>query len=265
MTRYGILISIFITQMVSAQITLDFVFKTNELQGGVVVQNTTGSFVAYNSELELRKETPPAATYLPIAYLLIAENFPTYMYQQQLEWDGIHRTFFGQKRPEWEKSSTLVEAFINQNDYFFQYFLEKIPQNQLDTIHKKVGYSSISELFHLPYYWQFGGIETSLVKQIAYIKQLHQQRLPFSKISQNQVNNLMMIASIRGRKLHGIHAHTSFRGDSVHWFVGWLAGTEDTHYFALRIYHPIDSDKAPPTPEKMEHFLMQIFQTLYIL
>lgn len=257
-------ISLFVFQAGFSQGIIDFVFKSHGAKGGIVIQNADATFWAHNNEFEVRKKTPSAATYQLLSFLMVAKEHPDYIHRKKMEWDGVHRTFFGVKKTEWEQSMGLTEAFRTQNDYFFDTLLSKLSVYTRQQIHEQAGYTFPKWNQKIPYYWQFGGLEVTPTDQLALLKQLYFTTLPFEKSHQEVLKNLLFLEENHQGKLYGMFAYTIFNGEIVRWFVGWRETADDVYFFACRTYHSIESELEAPTNDKMQQIVKETFEQLGI-
>jgi beta-lactamase class D len=82
-------------------------------------------------------------------------------------------------------------------------------------------------------FWQTGVSRVSQYQQVAFLRKLYNQQLPFSARSQQLTRGLFRLQAAPGWTLYGKAASTRRGKMSNGWFVGWLEKGGNVYFFAL--------------------------------
>lgn len=263
--RHIYLLFLLFTVQSHSQNHLDFYFKSRNVKGGIVIRNEEGNYYASNNELEPNRYYPPAATFNMFNYLLVKYYQDKNQLTDVLPWDGVKRHFFNEVQLDWNKNTNVNEAFLTNNDWYFQEYLNKLPQKYVSNVLEQIKYTNSSWNNEIPYYWQFGGLLCSSDQQISFLKKLRNNELPFNTNHQKELIELMKVSSKGGLDLYGIDGHTVYLGERVEWFIGFLEKDSKRYYFSIRTYFSIEEEWNATNSNYKYDILSDIFDSLHLI
>ncbi|HWY99012.1 MAG TPA: penicillin-binding transpeptidase domain-containing protein, partial [Bacteroidia bacterium] len=85
-------------------------------------------------------------------------------------------------------------------------------------------------------FWLWGGLRISPAEQIAFIKRIHDNNLPFSKRSVDVLKKIMILKDSANYTLRGKTGWGFINGQEVGWFVGYIEANNDTYIFSNFIH-----------------------------
>lgn len=241
-----------------AQSYIDYYFKVNNIDGGIVIYDQNKEQWLFNTETEAFTNSPIASHFHLWQALVGLEErvFKTDVNEKQL-WDGVKRSFFGTPKPEWNDASNLTEALINKNDWFFERLKEQLPN---ETYKQYIANASLLKEINNNewlYFWNYGAL-TNPNTLVLFVKDLHERTLSFNKKNQQFVFNQLLI----DQNLALNTAITHYDGQIIEWTVGVYLKQEKPIYFSLRTRRSLEAEKLPDYEYRRNLILGQIFEVL---
>ncbi len=243
---------------VQAQSYLDYYFKANNINGAIVIYNENKDEWLFSSEVEPFSNTPAAAHFhLWQALVGLEEKIFKIDVKEKLLWDGVKRSFFDERKPEWNADTNLIDALKNKNDWYFDHLQNNLPQeNYTNNIKKSTFFKEIKNN-ELQYFWNYAAL-TNPNSMILFLKDLYSSKLPFHKQNQQFVFNQLLM----DQKLAIHTATTSYLGREIDWTVGVYLKQNKPIYFSLRTYRSLESEKMKDYEKRKNLILTQIFEVL---
>jgi len=241
-----------------AQNYLDYYFKSNNIEGAIVIYNQNKDEWLFNTEVEPFNNTPVAAHFQLWQALVGLEEkvFKTEVNKKQL-WDGVKRSFFDERRPEWNNDTNLVDALKNKNDWYFDLLKNKLSEKSyLENIKNASLFKEIKNNEFL-YFWNYAGL-TNPNTMILFLKDLYEGKLPFNKKHQQFILNQLFI-----NENLAIHtAETSYLGQKIDWTIGIYLKQDKPVYFSMRTYRSLETEKLENYEKRKNLIISQIFDVL---
>ncbi len=159
---------------------------------------------------------------------------------QTFRWDGVPRRF-----AHWNRDQTLAEAMRGSTVWVFQGFAKALGERRERRYLRRLGYGNRSIAGGIDRFWLDGGLAISAIEQIAFLRSLHRNALPFDDAHQRLVKDLILIET--GPR-HALHGKTGWMFESeaqLGWFVGWVDTPEGAVFFALNMDMPAGAADAP--------------------
>jgi beta-lactamase class D OXA-2 len=207
------------------------VFKKFDAQGTIVVadERADNRSTSVYDESRAKKRYSPASTF-KIPHTLFALDSGLVRDEFQVfKWDGVVRDFAPHNQDQ-----DLRSAMRNSALWVYAEFEKKIGEDGARKYLKKINYGNADPWTKKGNYWVDGDLSISAHEQIAFLKQLYQNKLPFSVEHQRLVKDIMIVEAGYDWILR---AKTGWEGRTG-WWVGWVEWPTGPVFFALNIDTP---------------------------
>ena len=190
--------------------------------------------MVFNHERAKKRFSPASTFKIPHAVFaldagVINDEFET------IKWDGTERSY-----PAWNRDQNLRSSMRHSVVWVYQKFEKDIGEEKEAEYLKKIQYGNQDSTGENPF-WIEGNLKISANEQIAFLKKLYRNKLPFSVAHQRLVKDVMLIEAGRDWILRG---KTGWSG-TVGWWVGWVEHPTGPVFFALNIDTPNRFDDLP--------------------
>jgi len=118
--------------------------------------------------------------------------------------------------------------------WVYQQFAKEIGEQNAQTYLERINYGNKMVSGGNGAYWLEGDLKISAYEQIAFLKKLYKNELPFKIAHQRLVKDIMIIEAKRNWILR---AKTGWSGE-IGWWVGWVEWPQGPVFFALNIDTP---------------------------
>ena len=202
-------------------------FNQHNAEGTVVISDERSGSTAdmvFNHERAKKRFSPASTFKIPHAVFaldagVINDEFET------IKWDGTERSY-----PAWNRDQNLRSSMRHSVVWVYQKFEKDIGEEKEAEYLKKIQYGNQDSTGENPF-WIEGNLKISANEQIAFLKKLYRNKLPFSVAHQRLVKDVMLIEAGRDWILRG---KTGWSG-TVGWWVGWVEHPTGPVFFALNI------------------------------
>lgn len=147
---------------------------------------------------------------------------------QVIPWDGVQRSI-----PAWNQDQTLRSAMRNSTVWVYERFARELGAAKEVDYLRRLGYGNAAVGGAQPF-WVEGDLAISAVEQIAFLKRLYLNELPFQVAHQRLVKDVMVSAAGPDWLLR---AKTGWTG-RLGWWVGWVEWPEGPVFFAMNMDTP---------------------------
>lgn len=152
---------------------------------------------------------------------------------QVFEWDGVERDYSGHNRDQNLRSAMRVSAL-----WVYQRFATEIGEEGARRYLEGIAYGNADPTTDGGAYWVDGNLAISAHEQVAFLRRLYRNELPFKTEHQRLVKDIMIIEAGRNWILR---AKTGWEGRTG-WWVGWVEWPAGPVFFALHIDTPNRTD-----------------------
>lgn len=237
---------------------LDYYFKANSIDGAIVIYNENKDEWIFSTESEPFLNTPIASHFhLWQALTGLQEKVFSINSNEKLQWDGVKRSFFEKRKPEWNKDMNLAEALQFQNDWYFDQLKYRLPDNLYTNNVRNSSILKDVKDNEIDFFWNFTGY-TNPNTMILFLKDLYEGKLPFEKKNQQYLMQQLKIDSNLA-----IHTSTtSYLGQKIDWTVGVYFKQSKPIYFSLRTTKSLESPMLNDYDKRRNLVLTQIFEVL---
>lgn len=199
----------------------------------------TGTFVLYDPGAErtlvhaperARQRFIPASTYKILHALIALETGVVADTTATFAWDGVEREISA-----WNRDHTLATAFEYSVVWYYQRLARRIGKERMQDYVRRVGYGNADIGGGIDQFWLSGALRISPMEQVAFLKRLHEHRLPFSTRTMEAVEGIMVEDRGPGFVLHAKTGWADWEPVDVGWYVGYVVTRGRSYYFALNI------------------------------
>ena len=205
-------------------------FTEVDVQGSIVVldarDNSEATYV-YNVSRSGRRYSPASTFKIPHSLFaldagLLRDEF------QPIQWDGV-------KRPveAWNVDQNLRSAMRNSTVWVYERFAKELGDARETAYMRKIGYGNAVATGDKPF-WVEGDLAISSFEQIAFLRRLYRNQLPFQVEHQRLVKDVMVNEAGPDWILR---AKTGWTG-KIGWWVGWVEWPSGPVFFALNMDTP---------------------------
>lgn len=172
---------------------------------------------------------PPASTF-KLPHTLFALHAGAVRDEFQVfKWDGVTRSWPGHNQDQDLRSAMRQSAL-----WVYQELAPKIGEPRARRYLAEIGYGNADPSTQAGDYWVDGNLRISAQEQIAFLRRLYRNELPFPREHQRLVKDLMINEAEYSWILR---AKTGWDG-KVGWWVGWVEWPTGPVFFALNIDTP---------------------------
>jgi beta-lactamase class D len=198
--------------------------------------NVEGSFVLYDQNQDkyifcnkgqFKKTFSPASTFKICNSLIGLETGVIKDENFIIPWDSIVRPNLN-----WNTNHDLKTAIKNSTVWYYQELARRVGGQQMKYWLEKVNYGNADTTGGIDKFWLTGGLRISPEQQIDFLKQLHNNQLPFSQRSMEIVKNIMIAKDTLD---YVVRAKTGWGGQDnkdIGWYIGYVETQDNVYYFA---------------------------------
>jgi len=206
-------------------------FNEFEAKGAIVVEDERANVQSTSvyDEKRAQKRYSPASTF-KIPHSLFALDTGAVRDEFQIfKWDGTVRSFAAHNQDQ-----DLRSAMRNSAVWVYELFAKNIGEDKAKAYLEKLKYGNADSSTKHGDYWIDGNLTISAYEQIAFLKKLYNNELPFRVEHQRLVKDIMIVEAGRNWILR---AKTGWDGKTG-WWVGWVEWPTGPVFFALNIDTP---------------------------
>ncbi len=206
-------------------------FDEFDAQGTIVVvdERVKDSPVWVHGQERAGRRISPASTF-KIPHTLFALDAGVVRDEFQVfKWDGIERDFSGHNCDQDLRSAMRVSAL-----WVYERFAKEIGEEGARNYLGRIDYGNADPTTDKGAYWVDGNLAISALEQVAFLKRLYRNELPFRTEHQRLVKDIMIVEAGRDWILR---AKTGWEGRTG-WWVGWVEWPTGPVFFALNIDTP---------------------------
>lgn len=212
---------------------LQALFENYNVKGTMLIESLDGKErYVYN---EARAKTPllPASTF-KIPNTLIALQEGVVDVQSIIVWDGMERSI-----KAWNQDQTLSLAFKSSCVWCYQKFARSIGLETYDAYLRKFKYGNAKTGENVERFWLDGALRISAYEQIAFLKRVYNNDLPFS---QTHLDTLKAIMVDEQTATYTLRAKTGWavpkEAEHHGWYVGYVESSKGVYFFATNLVTP---------------------------
>ncbi|MEG3639417.1 class D beta-lactamase [Magnetococcus sp. PR-3] len=204
-------------------------FAQHNLRGTLVIESIDGQHRFVHNQARSGQRFVPASTF-KIPHTLIALQEMAVHPQEILLWDGQQHPY-----PPWNRNHTLASAFKYSCVWCFQELAKRLGPQAYGHYLQEMAYGTAVAGPKLTNFWLQGDLKISAKEQIAFLRKLYLQQLPFSP---QHFSTLKQIMQVEKTEDYQIYAKTGWAAKvypQVGWYVGYVVGKRGVWMFALNM------------------------------
>jgi beta-lactamase class D len=231
------LIALFCFVQAQAQKDLQKHFADCQLRGSFTLFDYKNNKWTYSDENEADIATVPASTFKIINTLIALEERVIKDENEVLKWDGIQREI-----SPWNEDTDMKNAYKNSTVWFYQELARRIGKERYARYLKKCNYGNGQLTSAIDRFWLDGSLRISPRNQINFLKNLYEEKLPFSKRSYEIVKRIMVqqAPEVANYVLRAKTGWGKVEALDIGWWVGYVEKKDNVYFFATRVQKPVE-------------------------
>ena len=193
---------------------IEDVFKQHGFEGCFQLYDLKNDSTVVFNEKRCNERFTPASTFKIVNSLIGLETGIIQDEDFVIKWDSVERYY-----PRWNKDHDLKTAFKNSTVWYYQELARRAGRDSIEKYVKMLEYGNMDLSGDIDKFWLSGNLKISPNEQIALLKKLYHNKLPFSQRTMDIVKKIMVF---KESKDYIIRAKTG--GSDIYnvgWFVGW--------------------------------------------
>ncbi len=206
-------------------------FDENNVSGCFAMYDLNNNKYTIYDTSEYKQQFLPCSTFKICNTLIGLETGVIPDENYIIKWDSVVR--FSE---DWNQDLDLKRAFKYSAFWYYQELARRVGGKRmkywLDTTH----YGNTDTSGGIDKFWLYGGLRISPQQQIAFLKRVHDDSLPFSKRNIEILKKIMIIKDTTNFVLRGKTGWGFINNVEVGWFVGYIEANNNTYIFANYIH-----------------------------
>jgi beta-lactamase class D len=210
-------------------------FDSCSVKGSIVIfDNQTQKWILSDT-IGVKEETLPASTFKIINLLIALETKTIADENEVVRWTGKTDTVRYGYRPDIYHDMTVREAFEQSAGWVFIELAMKIGRDNYRKYLSECNYGNKNLSEKDADFWNFGGFGISPINQVRFIKNLYNEKLPFSKRNIEIVKRVMITEQNKNYTIRAKTGRTRENNINIGWWVGYVENTDGVYFFATRL------------------------------
>jgi beta-lactamase class D OXA-2 len=159
---------------------------------------------------------------------------------QVFRWDGTRRDI-----ESWNGDQDLRASMRNSVVWVYQQIAREIGEDGERRYLQRIGYGNADPSGGVDRFWLDGKLAISAEEQVAFLRRLYRNELPFRVEHQRLVKDVMIVEAGRDWILRAKTGWQARLEPQVGWWVGWVEWPAGPVFFALNIDMPNRGDDLP--------------------
>lgn len=152
---------------------------------------------------------------------------------QRFAWDGTQHANVG-----WNADQTLRSSLRESVVWVYQGFARALGEARERTYLQRIDYGNADAGGGVERFWLDGALRVSALDQVAFLRRLHRNELPFAVEHQRLVKDLLIVGADRRRILRAKTGWSASVAPGIGWWVGYAEDRDGAVFFALNIDMP---------------------------
>jgi beta-lactamase class D len=210
-------------------------FDNCGVRGSIVIFDKNNQHWILSDTISIMSESLPASTF-KIINLLIALETKTIKDENEIvkRVDKTDTLKYGY-RPEIYHDMSVKEAFQVSAGWVFIELAKKIGKENYKKYLTACNYGNLNLSEKNDDFWNFGNFAISPINQVEFIKNLYEEKSPFSRRNIEIVKRVMITEEADNFIIRAKTGWTRDKGINTGWWVGYLEANNNTYFFATRL------------------------------
>jgi beta-lactamase class D len=205
------------------------------VEGTIVIFDKNNQEWILSDTLNITTQSLPASTFKIINLLIALETKTIKDENEIIKWVGKTDTVKYGYRPEIYHDMSVKEAFEVSAGWVFIELAKKIGRENYKKHLSACNYGNLNLTEKNDDFWNIGNFAISPVNQVEFIKNLHEEKLPFSKRNIEIVKRVMITEETDNYTIRAKTGWTRENNTNTGWWVGYLETSNNTYFFATRL------------------------------
>lgn len=205
-------------------------FSNRNVNGTIIISSLDGKAQYLFNEKRSKKRLLPASTFKIPNTLIALDEGVIADEKEVIGWDGKDRGW-----SEWNKDQSLETAFPVSCVWFYQELARRVGNDRYLSHFKRLGYGNGRTGPEVTTFWLNGDLKISAEEQIAFLKKLYKEELPYKKQHIQLLKKIMMVEETPD---YTVRAKTGWAMRIKHqhgWYVGYVEAKGQVWFFAMNI------------------------------
>ncbi|WP_319381826.1 class D beta-lactamase [Thiomicrorhabdus sp.] len=201
-------------------------FSERQVQGTLMLSSLKGEQTFIHNEQRAGQRFTPASTFKILNTLIAVQQGAVSGPDFLFKWSGEHYDFSA-----WNRDLTLRDAFQVSCVWCYQRLASKIGSEVYRQSLRSLHYGRLQEPFKTTTFWLDGALKVSAREQVAFLKAVFRQDLPFSRQAYSTLKSVMLVEKTPAYTLEAKSGWSNHIG----WYIGYVETRDDVWFFALNM------------------------------
>lgn len=207
-------------------------FANCGVDGSIAIFDKNNQKWILSDTASVMNEHLPASTFKIINLLIALETKTIKDEKEVIKWVGKTDTVKYGYRPEIYHDMPVNEAFKVSAGWVFIELAKKIGKEKYKTYLSACNYGNLNLSEKNDDFWNIGNFAISPINQVEFIKNLYEEKLPFSKRNIEIVQKVMITEETESYTIRAKTGWTRENNTNTGWWVGYLEANNNTYFFA---------------------------------
>jgi len=229
----------FVCSLLAEDATIAKLFEKDHLNGTMLIESLDGKERYVYNDVRAKMPLLPASTFkIPNTLIALQEGVITA--DSIIVWDGVQRSI-----KAWNQDQNVSSAFKTSCVWCYQRFARTIGLKKYTEYLHKIEYGNEKVGTEVERFWLDGALRISAYEQIAFLKKLYKNDLPFDQKHLDLLKTIMIDEQGQNYTLRAKTGWAVPKGAEHHgWYVGYVKSSRGVYFFATNLLTP-SSDELP--------------------
>jgi len=221
---------VFATQGHAEDAEIASLFSDAGVEGTIVIATLDGNQSYVHNETRAERRFPSASTFKILSTLIALEEGALSGLDELLRWDGRVYDF-----PDWNQDHTIKSAYAVSCVWCYQELARRIGGDRYRAHLTRAGYGRLREPFDDTAFWLDGSLTISAEEQVAFLRQVILQTLPYKASSYAGLREVMLMEQSENDSLRAKTGWAARFTPQIGWYVGYIEKPGATWIFAMNM------------------------------
>lgn len=205
-------------------------FDSDGVDGCFLLYDCENNKFSTNDAERSQQEFIPASTFKILNSLIALELGVVKDENEIIKWDGVDRGW-----DKWNTDHNMRSAIKYSTIWFYQELAREIGTERMQYYVDLVNYGNMNISGDIDSFWLDGDLRISPMGQIAFLRKLYENDLPFSQRTMDVVKKIIVQQKGESFILSAKTGWAQRITPQIGWFVGYLERTGSVYYFANNV------------------------------
>jgi len=223
-------VTIYSAPTFSKQTQLNSIFSSKGLTGTLVIASLSADKLYIQNSKRAKQDFSPASTFKILNTLIALEEKAISDENEIIKWNGIKHSY-----PEWNRNHNLKTAFRASCVWCYQELAKRVGVEKYYKYLESTNYGSIKKQLSETEFWLNGSLTINALEQINFLKSVYRKELPFSPLSYELLQKIMIIEETPEYTLRAKTGWVQQSKPQTGWYIGYIETLRATWFFAMNI------------------------------